>query len=68
MAIQLNLELEEVNGIMESLGNMPYIKAAPIVDKIRQQATPQVQQQQQPSQPVTMPAPPAEVPAETVAQ
>lgn len=67
MAIQLNLELEEVNGIMESLGNMPYIKAAPLVDKIRQQATPQVQQQQ-PSQPVTMPAPPAEVPAETVAQ
>ena len=40
--IKLELTLGEVNGIMASLGNMPYAQVAPLVEKIREQAIPQV--------------------------
>ena len=43
--IKLELTLAEVNGIMTSLGNMPYGQVAPLIDKVRAQAIPQVPQQ-----------------------
>jgi len=41
MEINLQLSLEEVNGILQALGNLPYAQVQPLVDKIRAQATPQ---------------------------
>ena len=41
--IKLELNLEEVNAILSALGKAPYEFAQPIVDKIKQQAIPQVQ-------------------------
>ena len=41
--IKLELSLEEVNGILSALGKAPYEFAQPIVDKIKEQAIPQVQ-------------------------
>ena len=46
--IKLELTVEEVNGIMQSLGNMPYAQVVALVEKIRAQATPQVQAQPTP--------------------
>jgi hypothetical protein len=45
--IKLELSIEEVNGILMALGKAPYEMAQPIVDKIKQQAIPQVQAQVQ---------------------
>jgi hypothetical protein len=42
MEITITLSLEELNGVMTALGNMPYVQAAPLVDKIRNQAQPQL--------------------------
>jgi len=44
--ITLAFTIEEVNGILSALGQMPYAQVASLVDNIRQQATPQVQAQQ----------------------
>jgi hypothetical protein len=41
MEIQLNLNLEEVNGVLQALGQLPYAQVSPLVEKIRAQATPQ---------------------------
>jgi hypothetical protein len=43
MNINLELTIEEVNGILMALGKAPYEMAQPIIDKIKQQAMPQVQ-------------------------
>jgi hypothetical protein len=43
MSIKLDLTIEEVNGILASLGKAPYELAQPIIDKIKEQAIPQVQ-------------------------
>jgi hypothetical protein len=43
MNIKLELTIEEVNGCLMALGKAPYELAQPIIDKIKQQATPQVQ-------------------------
>jgi hypothetical protein len=43
--IKLELSIEEVNGILMALGKAPYEMAQPLVDKIKQQAVPQVQLQ-----------------------
>ena len=43
MNIKLDLTVEEVNTIMAALGKAPYELSAPVIDKIRVQATPQVQ-------------------------
>jgi len=43
--IKLELSIEEVNGILMALGKAPYEMAQPLVDKIKQQAVPQVQPQ-----------------------
>ena len=43
MSIKLDLTIEEVNGCLMALGKAPYEMAQPIIDKIKQQAIPQVQ-------------------------
>ena len=43
MNINLELTIEEVNGCLMALGKAPYEMAQPIIDKIKQQAIPQVQ-------------------------
>lgn len=45
MAIQIELELEELNGVLVALGNLPYAQVQPLIDKVRSQALPQVQAQ-----------------------
>lgn len=42
--IKLELELAEVNGIMNALGQMPYVQVQALIAKIQGQAAPQVQQ------------------------
>jgi len=52
--ISITLNLDEVNVVMQGLGQLPYAQVSPVVDKIRGQAIPQVQAQQQtqaPTQP-----------------
>jgi hypothetical protein len=44
MAIKLDLELVEVNVILNTLGQLPLNQVESIVNKIRQQAVPQVEQ------------------------
>lgn len=41
-AITLELTLDEVNGIMAALGNLPYAQVMGLIDKIKLQAVPQV--------------------------
>ena len=41
--ITLELELDEVNGILSALGRMPFAQVAALVAKIQGQASPQVQ-------------------------
>jgi hypothetical protein len=43
MAIQLELSLEEVNGVMVALGNLPYAQVEALITKIRAQVIPQVE-------------------------
>ena len=52
--IKLELTVEEVNGILQALGNAPYAQVVALVEKIKQQAIPQV------PAPETAPAPDAE--------
>jgi hypothetical protein len=46
MEIKLSLTLEELNAVMQALGNMPYAQIATLVEKVRAQAVPQVQAQE----------------------
>jgi hypothetical protein len=41
--MKLELTLDEVNGIMMALGNMPYVQVESLIDKIRTQVIQQVQ-------------------------
>ena len=41
--IELKLDLNEVNGILAALGNMPYIQVKDLIAKIQAQAQPQVE-------------------------
>ena len=41
--IKLEFSIDEVNGILQAVGQMPYAQVAGLVDKIREQAGPQVQ-------------------------
>lgn len=43
-AITLELTLDEVNGVMAALGNLPYAQVMGLIDKIKLQAIPQVKQ------------------------
>jgi hypothetical protein len=45
--VKLDLQVGEVNGILTALGQLPYAQVSGLIDKIRQQATPQVQAAQQ---------------------
>jgi len=40
--IKLELTLDEVNAVLNALGNMPYAQVAPLVEKIKEQAVPQL--------------------------
>lgn len=51
MEIKLSLTIEEVNGVMQALGNMPYVQVAALVEKVRSQAAPQVESAQQAESP-----------------
>ena len=46
--IKLELTVEEVNGVLQSLGNMPYAQVVALVENIRNQAIPQIQAQPTP--------------------
>jgi hypothetical protein len=41
--IDLKLSLDDVNTILEALGQMPYIRVYQLIAKLQQQAEPQVQ-------------------------
>ena len=41
--MKLELTINEVNIIMQALGNAPYAQVAELIQKIREQAQPQVQ-------------------------
>jgi hypothetical protein len=43
--LTLQLEIAEVNGILNALGNMPFIQVQALIAKIQGQAAPQVQQE-----------------------
>lgn len=45
MKIELDLNLDEVNLILEALGNLPYARVYGLVQKIQSQARGQVSQQ-----------------------
>ena len=40
--MQLELTIEQVNIIMQALGNAPYITVAPVIAEIQKQAQPQI--------------------------
>ena len=40
--INLELELAEVNGILQALGNLPFSQVTPLIQTIQLQAQPQV--------------------------
>jgi len=41
--INLELSLQEINLILQALGQAPYVQVAELVEKIKIQATPQVE-------------------------
>jgi hypothetical protein len=43
--IKLEFEVAEVNAILEALGQRPFVAVASVIQKIQQQAAPQVQAQ-----------------------
>ena len=45
--LHLELDLNELNLVMGGLGKLPYEQSFQVVDKIRQQVAPQIQEQQQ---------------------
>lgn len=42
MNLKLDLPVESVNLILEGLGNMPFIRVAPLIQEIQTQAQPQL--------------------------
>ena len=45
--INLNLTVNDVNVVLQALGNAPYAQVFELIEKIRDQAGPQVQSQTQ---------------------
>ena len=41
--IKLDLEIAEVNGVLNALGQMPFVQVQALIAKIQSQAAPQVQ-------------------------
>ena len=46
MSIKLDLELNEVNGVLQALATLPYGQVADLITKIRSQAEPQAKQEE----------------------
>ena len=44
--IELKLDLNEVNGILTALGQMPYVHVKDLIAKIQAQAQPQVEKKE----------------------
>jgi hypothetical protein len=61
MAIKLELEVQEVNTILRSLGKHPFDEIASLITKVKQQGEAQLAEQQA-AEPAT---PPAETPTES---
>ena len=40
--MQLDLTIDQINIIMQALGNAPYITVAPVIAEIQKQAAPQI--------------------------
>lgn len=40
--IKLEMHLDEVNAILVALGNLPFTQVANLIEKIKEQATPQL--------------------------
>ena len=47
MEIKLTLTLDETNAVINALSKLPYEFSAPVIDKVKAQAIPQVAAQQQ---------------------
>lgn len=45
MVIKLELSIEETNGILHALGQLPYVQVVALVEKIKGQAQEQVKQE-----------------------
>jgi hypothetical protein len=43
MTIQLDLSVDEVNGVLVALSQLPFGQVEPLINKVRQQAAPQVE-------------------------
>jgi len=43
--VTLQLEINEVNGVLTALGQMPFVQVQALIAKIQTQAAPQVQQE-----------------------
>jgi len=59
--INLQLSLDQINAILESLGAQPYIKVSGLIEELRSQAIPQVQAQQEAQKTETLEAVSGEV-------
>jgi hypothetical protein len=46
--MQLDLTLEQINVIMQALGNAPFVQVEGIINEIRKQVQPQLAQQEAP--------------------
>ena len=44
--IELKLDLNEVNGILNALGQMPYVQVKDLIAKIQAQAQPQLEKKE----------------------
>jgi hypothetical protein len=44
--IELKLDLNEVNGILTALGQMPYVQVKDLIAKIQAQAQPQLEKKE----------------------
>jgi hypothetical protein len=44
--IDLNLTVSEVNAVLQALGQMPFAQVVALVQKIQQQAAPQVKEEE----------------------
>jgi len=44
--IELKLDLNEVNGILNALGQMPYVQVKDLIVKIQAQAQPQLEKKE----------------------
>jgi hypothetical protein len=51
--INLTLTLGQVNGIMQALGNMPFVQVVDLINEVRSQASGQVQMSQPMSEATT---------------